>query len=725
MSIGYVSGTTRIATITDSAASPSRTIDFAYDGSNRLTSISDWAYVSGGIVQTTATGARRVSRFFYDAANRLAGWADPLNTAGACPATPTTNTASHLTCLGYDASGYLATITKAQTVAAIVSNAITTAAPRSITTEIDQAGSAEVRGVRDAEQVNAAGAANTFTRTAGLVEVIRQGTPDATTRYAVPAAADPYGRITSVKRKLGATWIEQLTAYNATYPTEPAAVTDNNGTLLSAPARTTSYTYITNSLGLVARMTEPLTASTNRTTDYLYNANNDVTQRIVALDGSATIRTISRSCYSATTCGTADNDSRLFRTIENYVDGIAGNGAANVEDVTTSFLYDTYGQQIRSTRANYNAAGTLLDSAATGSTYDDKGNVTSSIANYANGTVTNPGDDITPNATTNARTDLTTAYTHDTAGNQVSSADPRRAIETAKGTALGADDFIARSTFDALGQRLTEQTPTTPTLTITCAAPSPNCRSSSTTYDELGAVLRSTDFGNLVTASAYDRAGNAIKTFEDPPDIGAVKPADTTSETTFDASGRALTTKDQVQFDDTTRGFSQFVYDELGRQIASAEAVGTTSASETDTSWDALDRAKATTIGVASPTSQTTTTTYDLAGRAITVDDEFACTATAYDHRDFATQTVEGLPTGTCSGTSLRTISHTPDGLARLTKSEVIAGAGIGDIPAQQTFDSAGRVPTSSSTVAATGATTTVTSTRRDPLRRFADPDDL
>ena len=43
------------------------------------------------------------------------------------------------------------------------------------------------------------------------------------------------------------------------------------------------------------------------------------------------------------------------------------------------------------------------------------------------------------------------------------------------------------------------------------------------------------------------------------------------------------------------------------------------------------------------------------AALAIKVDDEFACTASTYDYRDFLTQTVEGLPTGTCTGTSLRT----------------------------------------------------------------------
>jgi hypothetical protein len=46
-------------------------------------------------------------------------------------------------------------------------------------------------------------------------------------------------------------------------------------------------------------MTEPLDATTHRTTDFTYNSNNDVTQRVVALDGSGTARTITRFCYDA------------------------------------------------------------------------------------------------------------------------------------------------------------------------------------------------------------------------------------------------------------------------------------------------------------------------------------------------------------------------------------------------------------------------------------------
>lgn len=79
VTLAYVAGTNRISTITDTAASPVRTISFGYDASNRPTSITDWAYVNNlGVVQASASGSLRRSCFFYDATNRLTGWTDPL-----------------------------------------------------------------------------------------------------------------------------------------------------------------------------------------------------------------------------------------------------------------------------------------------------------------------------------------------------------------------------------------------------------------------------------------------------------------------------------------------------------------------------------------------------------------------------------------------------------------------------------------------------------------------
>ena len=708
VTLAYVGGTNRISTITDTAASPNRSIDFGYDTSSRLVSITDWAYLLDGVVQSDATGTRGATRLFYDTSSNLAGWADPLNASATCP-----TGGSHVTCLTLT-GGVVTRISKTQTVEGITGSALGTTA-RTVQTDIAYTGS-DVTAVKDAEQVDAGGTGTVFSHPSpGQTQVVRPGTPASTTRYTLASPNDALARVTSVKRLLGSsTWIEERTAYDATHPIEPASVTANYGAQLSTPARTTSYTYVAGSMGLVSRTTEPLTASANRTTDSTYNANNDVTQTITALDGSASVRTINRSCYDPS-CTTTGAGLALLRTISNHVDGTAGNGAASVEDVTLTYETDAFGQRTRETRANYDAAGTLLDAAATGWTYDDLGNQTAEIRNYADGTVSTPGDDITPSATSGARTDLTTAFGYDTAGNRISTADPRRAIEAAKGTTLAGDDFVDRATFDALGQQLADRTPTTPGVSITQ-------KTATSTYDELGNVREATDFGGLVTGTEADRAGRAVRTFEDT----ASGNPDVTSETTLDADGRALSAKDRRQVDAASLGATVTVYDALGRTTSVTAASGSSPdiATITATTYDALDRVLTENTGDGTGTAQQTTFTYDLGGRVLSTDDEFSCTARTYDYRDLALTETSGLVGGTCAaGADTRTVTHTHDALGRLTRSEVTAGTGTGDRTLDATLDAAGRTLTAATRTAGVTATTTYTLSALDETLAETRPD--
>jgi RHS repeat-associated protein len=677
-----------LATVTDPA---SRQLTFTWDTAptpDRLTSFTDWAWIDGnGVVQTTATGSQRQYRFFYDSSGRLSGWSDPLNTSGSCP-----TGGSHLTCLTYT-GGQVSAIGKTQTYTTYSGGTLGTAT-RAISTEVAYA-AGRVATVTDAEQVAQGTPARTTFTWSGLDEVTVDR-PTTTTRYVLVDALDRWARVESAFRVLDeSTEIERRTTWDGTYPIEPAALTDNAGAVEDAPARTVSYTYVASSLGLLQKMVEPLTGSTSRWTEHTYNANNDITQTIVSLDGSSSIRTITRFCHDAS-CTLTGTGLALLGQIDNYVSGGATDEDTNV---AVEFVSDAYGQRTRVIRHNRSTTGATLDDREDRFTFDVNGNLTAEVVNYANGTVTSPGDDITPNATTQARTDLTTSHTYDTAGNRVCSADPRRAIESAKGTSLGADDFMTRWTFDALNQRLTEKTPTTPGISITQ-------KTATSSWDELGAVRSGVDFGGLVTATTFDRAGRTIATYQDPVGEAARQVA----AATFDPDGRILTAKDERQVDDANLGATAYDYDGLGRQTSLVSASGSSDPATTATAFDGLDRRVSYEVGVGSSASLLTVYSHDLGGRVAETDDGFACTRHAYDYRDLATSTVEGLASGSpCTGSGLRTITHSHDGLGRLVLSEVTDGQGDGDKPTEDIYDAAGNRRSSAATQAGTTTSTTFT----------------
>ena len=401
-------------------------------------------------------------------------------------------------------------------------------------------------------------------------------------------------------------------------------------------------------LGLVSRMVEPLTATTNRWTEHTYNANNDVNQTIVSQDGSGSLRTVTRFCYD-TGCTLTGTGLTQLSHIENYVSGGPSNNETNVR---TDFLHDAYGQRTSVTRHNRDAAGAVLDDREDRYAFDANGNLTAEIVNFASGTVTG-GDDVTPNATTQARTDLTTAHTYDTAGNRISSADPRRAILAVTGSP-GADDYVTRRTFDALNRQVGEEAPTTPGSSAQ--------DDSSTGYDELGNVRTGADTGDLVTASEFDRSGRATRTFEDP---AGSDPASVTAVATYDAEGRPTVAVDRRQVADPSLGQTETAYDGLGRAVLATAAAGTADESVTETGYDALDRRTSYVVG-----GQESTYAYDIGGRVTATDDGFTCTTEAFDYRDLATSTTHGKDGNGCVGSGQYTVTHIHDPLGRLVRDE-------------------------------------------------------
>ena len=177
---------------------------------------------------------------------------------------------------------------------------------------------------------------------------------------------------------------------------------------------------------------------------------------------------------------------------------------------------------------------------------------------------------------------------------------------------------------------------------------------------------------------------------------------------TYDSSGRVLTSADRNQVGDSSLGDTETTYDALGRVSDVTDASGSSpdASSTTQYGYDALDRQISMVVGGILETD----TTYDIGGRAVSVDDAFTCTTSTYDYRDLELTQTTGLDSPGCSsGADKRTVTDTNDGLGRLTRTEVTYGAGNGDRTFDVTLDSAGNQLTSSTKTSGVTSTTTFT----------------
>jgi RHS repeat-associated protein len=182
------------------------------------------------------------------------------------------------------------------------------------------------------------------------------------------------------------------------------------------------------------------------------------------------------------------------------------------------------------------------------------------------------------------------------------------------GGSLGPDDYVSRSTFDPLNQAITSSTPTTPGLAGAA-------ETATTTYDELGALRSSSDIADLVTATAFDRAGRALTTYEDPDPAGS---AYTTGQMTVDADGKTLTSMDRRQAAAApgyALGWTAFGYDGLGRQMSCTWAAGI----------NVGDCLPVGTAGWTNPPTRSTTTRWDARNGRIGLTDSESNRTTVYD----------------------------------------------------------------------------------------------
>ena len=443
---------------------------------------------------------------------------------------------------------------------------------------------------------------------------------------------------------------------SATSPSgdETTMTYDANGNVLTATAP--------DSLGNVKKTftydakNNPLTVTDAKgnVTSYSYDASGNLLT--VKLNGTQ----VASYTYNANGQELTATDANSHTTTYTY------DTAGNVESVTdplgneTTYTYDTNGRVLTRVDPLGNAPGGVPADHTTTYTYDAAGDVL---------TETDPLGHVTTN-------------TYDGAGRLLTSKDPRGNTTTyaydGNGnllTVTGADPDgagplsapVTTYTYDNSGNELTETDPNNHTTIFG--------------YDGSNRVISETDSDGDKTTYGYDANGNLAKIVDPRGNVTGANPADFTTDYTYDAAGRQLTSTDPLGHK------TSYFYDSVGNLATVTDA----NHHSTTYTYDAVGRV----LTVTAPDNGVTTYAYDGNGNELSRTDANSHTTNyVYDKANELVQATGVDPDG--SGplpAPVTSYSYDANGnLVSTTDPNGNATSTAGDGTTTRTYDNANRL---------------------------------
>jgi RHS repeat-associated protein len=399
-------------------------------------------------------------------------------------------------------------------------------------------------------------------------------------------------------------------------------------TSTDANGKTTTYTYDT--AGNVESVTDPL--GDERT--YTYDDRGRVLTKVDPLgnvSGGNPANHTTTYTYDDAGNLLTETDQLGHTTTKIYDDAGNLHTTTDANGHTTTDAYDANNHLTSVTGPDPDGAGSLV-APVTSYTYDDAGNKLTETDPDGN-TTTYAYNNSNQLINTTTEEGSETTYTYDDDGNLATTVDPR-------GNETGATpaDYTTSYTYDAAGRQLTVSDPLGHTTT--------------TTYDDVGNRLSSTDANSHETDYTYDAQGHVLTVTA--PDGGVTTYA-------YDGNGNVLTRTDDNGHTATN------VYDDAGELVQTTgpdpDGTGSQSAPVTTYEYDVNGNLTATTDPNGNATATvgdgTTTRTYDRANRLTGIDysDSTPDVGYTYDAGDNRTEMTDGAGT----------IDYTYDNLDRLT----------------------------------------------------------